>query len=358
MAGTTGIAWTDATANFWIGCTMVGPGCGEVMPDGRQIGCYAAVFAERKFNIIFGAGERRHRAQAGYENPLRWQRMHDRGQTTMRNMGRDVPVPVWIFPNSLSDFFDNEIPLDWRSDAWKVIRDCPALRWQIPTKRVGNVAKMLPADWDGGRNYPHVGIIATMVNQGEVDRDGPKLIRLKTRHGVRWVGVSIEPQLEDIEPDELGGTLTVRLPLNPTPPTQPLTEDDTIGHSVAALGGSFIPNNDAVDWIITGGESNQGEHKARPYDVDWARSLIQFGQVANIPVFVKQFGDNPHERGKRINGLGKANADASKWTADLRVQQMPRVFDTDPPYQPRNLPKAKEPALPLAPDPMADPTLF
>jgi len=327
MAGTTGIGWTDATANFWIGCTMVGPGCGEVMPDGRQIGCYAAVFAERKFNIIFGAGERRHRAQAGYENPLRWQRMHDRGQTTMRNMGRDVPVPVWIFPNSLSDFFDNEIPLDWRSDAWKVIRDCPALRWQIPTKRVGNIAKMLPADWDGGRNYPHVGIIGTMVNQDELDRDGPKLIRLKTEFGVRWVGVSMEPQLEEIDPTDLGGTMTVRLPRDPTPPMQPLS-------------------NDAVDWIITGGESNQGEHKARPYDLDWARALVRFGQVAKIPIFVKQLGDHPVQFGGTTKKFGSAGSDPSLWPADLRVQQMPRVFDNDPPYQPRNVPKAlKEPSL-------------
>lgn len=27
MAAATGISWCDATQNFWIGCTKVGPGC-------------------------------------------------------------------------------------------------------------------------------------------------------------------------------------------------------------------------------------------------------------------------------------------------------------------------------------------
>lgn len=355
MGDTTGIGWCDATVNFWIGCTMVGPGCGEVMPDGRQIGCYAAEFAKRKFNITFGPGERRHRTQAGYENPRRWQRMHDRGQTTMRQNHADVPVPRWVFCNSLADMFDNEIPAEWRADAWKVIRECPALRWQIVTKRVGNVAKMLPADWDGGRNYPHVGIIATMVNQEEVDRDGPKLMRLKPEFGVRWIGVSMEPQLEEIDPTGLGGTMTVRLPVNPVPPTQPLTEDDTIGHSVAALGGSFIPNNDGVDWIITGGESNQGDHKARPYDLDWAQNLILFGRAANIPIFVKQMGDNPKFRREPFRKMRDSGSRPEDWPRDFRVQEMPRVFDGDPAYVPQNLPKQADMPLPSAP---SDPTLF
>src|SRR5579859_5277294 len=188
MAATTGIGWTDGTVNFHIGCTKVGPGCDC---------CYAEVFANRKFNIKFGPGERRMRTLAGYENPLRWQRMHDRGQTTMRQRHADVPVPRWVFCNSLSDFFDNEIDQAWRADAWRVIRDTTALRWQIVTKRVGNVAKMLPEDWDGGHNYCHVGIIGTMVNEEEVSRDIGKLLALKL-HGVRWVGLSIEPQLGPI----------------------------------------------------------------------------------------------------------------------------------------------------------------
>lgn len=302
MGATTGIAWTDATVNFHIGCTKVGPGCD---------GCYAEVFANRKFNIFFGPGEKRMRTLAGYDNPLRWQRMHDRGQTTMRQNHADVPVPRWIFCNSLSDFFDNEVPAEWRVQAWRVIRDTPALRWQIVTKRVGNVAKMLPDDWDGGRNYPHVGIIATMVNQDEYDRDAPKLFNLY-RLGVRWTGISMEPRL---------GPIKMHTP---------------------------------TDWVIDGGESNQGEHRARPFDIGQSRDIQQQCAAAGVAYFRKQLGDHPIIDGGRATKFGSGGDDMTKWPGDLRVQQMPRVFDADQPYVPKNLPQQKP--LPIAPDP--GPTLL
>jgi protein gp37 len=291
MAATTGISWTDATANFWIGCTHVGPGCGEII-NGKQIGCYAEVFADQKFNIKFGPGERRHRTQAGYQNPPRWQRAHEKAafagvEATMQSNHATVPVPVWVFCNSLSDFFDNEIDPQWRTDAWAVIRACPSLRWQIVTKRVGNVAKMLPGDWNEGRNYRNVGIIGTMVNQDEYDRDAPKLQALYNL-GVHWTGISIEPQL---------GPVRVSL---------------------------------ATDWIITGGESNQGEHHARPYDPMWAHDLIAQGALAGVPVFVKQMGDNPVMDGKRILRLKAGGTDMSLWPPQLRVQRMPRVYNDVP----------------------------
>lgn len=304
MAATTGIAWTDATANFWIGCTKVGDGC---------LGCYAEVFADRKFNIKFGPGERRMRTKAGYENPLRWQRMHDRGQTTMRENHSDIPVPRWVFCNSLSDFFDNEIPEQWRTDAWKVIRETPALRWQIVTKRVGNAHRMLPADWGDMKDYRNVGIIATMVNQEEVDRDMPKLAGLVKLYGVRWIGLSIEPQL---------GPITLWRWLN------------------------------CLDWVIIGGESNQGAHKARPFDLLWAKRLIDECTSAKVPVFMKQMGDNRMTDGlpmKLYRKMRDSGTRVEDWPLPYRVQQMPRVFDLDPPYQPRNLPRAAPKALAAEP---------
>lgn len=302
MAETTGIAWTNATVNFWIGCTHVGPGCGEIV-RGKQIGCYAEVFANRKFNIKFGHGERRHKTKAGYENPLRWQRMHDadRGKTQpalMKVNHQYVPVPVWVFCNSLSDFFDNEIPTEWREEAWRVIRDCRALRWQIVTKRVGNVRKMLPTDWDEGRNYQHVGIIATMVNQAEVNRDIRHLLDLRALWGVKWIGLSIEPQLG---------------PISLIPPG----------------GMEFFPR---VDWVIGGGESKQGEHEARIYDLAWGEQLIGECAAAGVPYFQKQMGDNPVQAGKRVPRLKKAGSDPSLWAPGFRVQQMPRIYDDGPIY--------------------------
>ena len=44
-----------------------------------------------------------------------------------------------------------------------------------------------------------------------------------------------------------------------------------------------------VDWVIVGGESGV---KARPFHVDWARSIVKQCQAAGVPVHVKQLGPN------------------------------------------------------------------
>lgn len=279
MAGETGIAWTDATVNFVLGCTPIGDGCER---------CYAKGFVERKWpNIKFETGGRRHVTLSGFTDPPKWQRMHDRGQSTMRFNHKDAPIPVWIFACSLSDFFDNEWPDGVRDRAWQVIRACPSLRWILVTKRIGNVVKMLPTDWDRGRNYPHVGVVSTMVNQVEYDRDAEKLFNLY-RHGVRWTGISMEPQL---------GPIKMNVP---------------------------------TDWVITGGESKQDDRPARPYDLAWAESLVKQCKLAGIPVFVKQMGDTPLSDGQLLKFKGKGD-NIQAFPRHIRIQQMPRVFDDDPP---------------------------
>lgn len=273
MGETTGIAWTDATMNFWIGCTKVGPGCDH---------CYAENLATTRLGVPWGPGAPRRRTSAQlWNNPARWERAHAEGRAATRG---GKPVPTWVFTSSLADFFDNEADPQWRADAWAVIRATPHLRWQIVTKRAPNVLKMLPADWNGGEGYQHVGIIASMVTQAEVDRDAPRLLGLK-RRGVRWVGVSAEPQIER------------------------LTFADPPG----------------LDWVIVGGESIQ-RGKCRMFAVEWARSLVSECQAARVPVFVKQLGSAAFEGGRRLHLHDRAGADPAEWPADLRVREMPRVY--------------------------------
>jgi protein gp37 len=278
MAETTKIAWAHATNNFWIGCTKVGPGCFK---------CYAIPIAAN-MGIGWGDDAPRHRCEENYHKPLRWHAMHDRGQTHMIVKGKAEPVPLWIFPNSLSDFFDNKVPPAWRDDAWHVIRKTPLLCWIILSKRIPNVADMLPADWNGGRNYPHVGIVASVVDQKEFDRDLPRLVALKSQ-GVRWVGLSVEPQLG------------------------PISMADTA-------------DTRRLDWIIGGGESDQDE-PARPYHLEWAVTLIEQCRALRVPFFMKQVGSTAFHRGARFRTKARAGTDADEWPPSLRVQQMPRIYE-------------------------------
>lgn len=194
------------------------------------------------------------------------------------------------------DPFDNEVPEEWRSKYWSTIRRTPFLRWQLVTKRVGNVVKMLPGNWHWGPIqaldgvlYSHVGIIATTVNQAEYDRDAPKLFALKGV-GVRWVGLSIEPQIG---------------PINL----------------------SSVPNWRECDWVICGGESRQVGSVCREFKLEWAESLRAQCAEARIPFFIKQIGSLPTENGRQSPGVTGAGKIPAEWRESLRVQEMPRVYD-------------------------------
>lgn len=174
MAEHSGISWTDATFNPWIGCTRVSPACDR---------CYAARDNERRRWVAAWGGpglppSPRKRTKTWAE-PLKWNRKAELTGYRPR-----------VFCASLADVFDNEVENSWRTDLWALLRATPNLRWMLLTKRIGNARKMLPSDWP----FPHVGLMSTLENQDVWDRDYPKLAAMPAA----WHGVSAEPLLGPI----------------------------------------------------------------------------------------------------------------------------------------------------------------
>lgn len=275
MGETSNIAWTDATFNGWIGCTEVGPGCDGCYArelDARyQWGVKAADRRDDGSAPHWGAGAPRYRTSAGnWRGPILWNKQ-----------AQTIGAPRKVFAHSLSDVFDNEVPDEWRADLFAMIKVTPWLRWQVLTKRVPNIRKMLPADW--GIGYPNVGLVATCVTQKEFDRDSGPLFEIPAR----WHGFSLEPQIEPI----------------------------SMGDRFAGAG---------PVWVITGGESAQKDSTPRPYDIDWARMLIrQVEPTPNVKVFVKQLGSNPYSDGRPMHGGGPTadpNVNPERWPPDIRVR--------------------------------------
>ena len=231
MAEQTEISWADATFNPWIGCTKVSPACDF---------CYAARDNERrKWVSGWGAGVPRRRTKT-WGNPLTWDRKA--AVTGLRPR---------VFCASLADVFDNEIPDEWGTDLWALLRATPNLRWILLTKRIGNAAKMLPADWP----YPNAGLMATLANQEEWDRDWPKLARTPAT----WRGVSAEPLLGPID----------------------------IGTA-------------KPDWLIVGGESGPQHRHTNP---DWVRSLRDQCAANGVAFHFKQWGGvRPKSNGCELDG--------------------------------------------------------
>lgn len=269
MAGTTEIAWTDSTMNFWEGCQKVGDGCLHCYAEARNVRWAAGA--------NWGPGAPRRRTSASlWSQPRKWNAEADA-------FDREHGHPRRVFACSLADLFDNAVPEQWQQDAFAEMQLATRLRWQPLTKRVGNVESMVPTHWKSGLWPRHVGLMITVVTNVEVRRDVPKLIDLKRRLGVPWIGLSCEPLVEAI--DE-----------------------------------ALLPFVKEIDWIIIGGESGPG---ARPYDVQWALDLITLGAIANVPVFHKQFGANPISHGDRLLFADKKGGDWSEWAKPFKVRQFP-----------------------------------
>ena len=241
MAKQTGIAWTDSTFNPWWGCTKVSPGCDN---------CYANALDKRFGGDHWGVGkDRRRTGQKNWNQPIKWNREAEASGTRSR-----------VFCASMADVFDNEIPEEWRADLFNLIRETPHLDWILLTKRIGNVAKMLPKDWDDG--WPNVWLLISVVNQEEVDRDCPKL--RNTPAAVR--GLSVEPQSGPID---FAATSRDDLPAY---------------HWETEL--------ESLNWIICGAESGPGR---RLFNLDWARTLRDQCQALDVPFFLKQIPGDTHK---------------------------------------------------------------
>lgn len=245
MADNTKIEWCDHTHNHWTGCAAISPACDL---------CYAAAWAKRAGRDF---AERMLTTPANRRKPLKWNAGHE--DFFARNGRRQR-----VFTNSLADVFDNQVPQEWRESLFELIRATPSLDWLLLSKRIGNAARMLPADWGAG--YPNVWLGSTVVNQQEADRDVSKLLRVPA--AVHFL--SCEPLLGPIE-----------LSCIPWPADRNVVDDVSDGFD--ALRYASGPH---IDWVIAGGES--GGTKARPMNALWADSLRRQCAEAGVAFFFKQ----------------------------------------------------------------------
>lgn len=255
MGERTGIQWTDATLNPWIGCTKVSPGCDN---------CYAEALMDHRYGRVqWGPHGERKRTKTWGE-PLKWQRQADAFEAEHGRRRR-------VFCASLADVFDNQVPPEWRADLWELIRKCDRLDWQLLTKRPQNIKKMLPSDW--GNGWPHVWLGTTAENQTEADRRIPDL--LATPAAVRFV--SYEPALSGIDFTRIA---------------VPRAYGTFLFDALRGAGGTHLGEpfssmlaGRRLDLVIAGGESGP---RKRPVDLAWFRSARDQCKSAGVAYFQKQ----------------------------------------------------------------------
>lgn len=252
------IEWTDATVNFWWGCTKVSPGCAN---------CYADTLAGRFGKDIWGKGKPREDHRKGAT------KLAMKLQGKAEREGRRIKV----FCSSMADLFDPEVPIEWLADALNVIRRTPNLDWQILTKR--------PELWRERVND------AEFANEDDSIEGSAYRIWLRNwfEHEIPptnvWMGTSVEDQkrADGRIPALLAIPARVRfLSCEPL-----LGEVRLLRTGVPPLWQGALNPISGIHWVIVGGESGP---KARPMHPAWARSLRDQCQAAGVAFFMKQMG--------------------------------------------------------------------
>lgn len=277
MSEKTKIQWCDHTFNPWIGCTKVSPGCAN---------CYAEISTpSRVRGIEWGEGKTRERTSpANWKEPLRW-----------NQAAAGKAIRPRVFCASLSDWLDDEVPIEWLADLLRLIYDTPNLDWLLLTKRpenwraklhkignditmgvmrYGNISQWA-RQWIYGEPPANVWIGTTVEDQLRADQRLPELIKIPAV--VRFV--SAEPLIASVDFTHVNF---------PTGVCENLINTDAGPRARRVLGEDFKING--IDWIIVGGESGPS---ARPCRVDWVRSIVRQCNAHSVACFVKQLGAKP-----------------------------------------------------------------
>lgn len=319
MAENSKIEWTDHTFNPWIGCTKVSPGCAH---------CYAETLMDVRYGRVkWGKGQPRLRTSAAnWKKPLSWNRLAysfaqcevcgwrgDRSvkkrstdsvihcpQCDTRGSLRGGPRPR-IFCSSLADWLDEEVPVEWLADLLGLIHATPHLDWLLLTKRPQNFRSRINSAFMAVANDRHDADLLNWISAWSVE-EGCEEGELDVPPSNVWIGTTVEdqeranqriPWLLDI-PARVR-FLSCEPLLGPVDLTDVrLIEQKTPNHprvTVNALTGQVSGPDEIIErvhWVICGGESGPG---ARPMHPDWARSLRDQCQAAQVPFLFKQWGD-------------------------------------------------------------------
>ncbi|TIT43730.1 MAG: phage Gp37/Gp68 family protein [Mesorhizobium sp.] len=234
MGEVTAISWCDHTFNPWIGCMKVSSACD---------GCYAEALMDKRYGRVewgapgHGAGTRVRTSAGNWHQPIRWNKRAIAAGTR-----------PFVFCASLADVFDNQVPLEWRRQLFDLICNTPHLVWLLLTKRPQMIEDL--AMKAGGLPF-NAAIGATVEDQERADKNIPALRAATIALNPAFAFLSCEPLLGPIE----------------------------------------LPDGHHLDWVITGGETDQGGHRARPTHPAWFRSLRDQCVASGIAYHHKQNGE-------------------------------------------------------------------
>lgn len=359
---TSAIEWTDRTWNPVTGCTKVSQGCKHCYAEGVAARFFATQYrpllSHDPTRTIDTVSTSHHEdlLANGLARPRRFTDVQTHEDRLLEPLRWRKPARVFV--NSMSDLFHEAVPDAFIDQVFGVMALAPRHTFQILTKRPQRMR-----DYFAPGQFRDVGVAiaakalhtkvrpfalpdARVFDARRVALNQPWQMDAWPLPNV-WLGVSVEDQATaDERIPLLLGTLAALRFVSYEPALDRVVFDngDTSWLSCHEgctdesenVCGAFENHGECfrgIDWVIVGGESGPG---ARPFDIEWARSVVRQCRYAKVPVFVKQMGANSHgylpeardfvsalvQVGGFITGKG---GDPAEWPEDLRVREFPAV---------------------------------
>ena len=234
-------------------------GCSKVSPGCKN--CYAETFSERF------RGVKDHPFEQGFDLRL----VPEKLEEPLR-----WRKPRQVFVNSMSDLFHEAVSDEYILRVAEVMMRANRHTYQVLTKRSERMRDLLNSKLSFAAPAAHIwwGVSVEDRKYGV-----PRMGHLQAANSaVRFL--SVEPLLEHI------GELDLR----------------------------------GIHWVIVGGESGMS---ARPFNIDWARSVLRQCKERHVPCFIKQLGRRPMIGMTPLKLHSAKGGDWSEWPVDLCVREYP-----------------------------------
>lgn len=237
MSLSSSIEWTDATWNPLAGCSKVSSGCQN---------CYALRMAAR---LEMMGQEKYVGLTCAKNSQTKWTGKINFDRKTL-NKPLEWSKSQFIFVNSMSDLFHEDVSVDVVKEIWEVMARAHWHIFQVLTKRADRMMELLKRD------------------------DFPVLPNV-------WLGVSVE----DSDCAKRIGIL------NKTPANVRVVSFEPLLGPIGKI------DLQLIDWAIVGGESGPG---ARPMKEIWVDEIFEQCKDSGTPFFFKQWGGTFKKKTGRI----------------------------------------------------------
>jgi protein gp37 len=289
----TKIAWTDETANWIVGCSKVSAGCRS---------CYAATAANSARLQQFDQYKAVVDGNGNWNGNIEFVPKVLDGLLKGKRSRR-------VFAPSMSDPFHHNVKEEWLDQFIATAIVTPHIQYQVLTKRAKgmheyfenfDIKRLIPfvrktsdkrhdlTDYRWKLPIPNLHLGVSVENQAAADDRIPWLI--KTPAVDRFL--SCEPLLEDINLAPAFVNLTEQVNQETGEKRlRAIYENTIIGpdEKLVNYGCTAPLRKNGISQVIIGGESGPN---ARPFNLEWARSLRDQCKEAGVKYFFKQAGSN------------------------------------------------------------------